>query len=133
MLEHAIKQDYEGFFEEETALRKLLVYPPFCDVCQCVFTADSLSRAFEAAEMFLRRVEDELKREEFAKLPLTVIRARQTAVPMVGGRDRVRILVKCRDDAKTRRLLREVYLGMLTDKNARDITVGIDMNPTSIV
>lgn len=133
VLEHAIKQDYEGFFEEETALRKLLVYPPFCDVCQCVFTADSLSRAFEAAEMFLRRVEDELKREEFAKLPLTVIRARQTAVPMVGGRDRVRILVKCRDDAKTRRLLREVYLGILTDKNARDITVGIDMNPTSIV
>ena len=41
VLEHAIKQDYEGFFREETALRKLLVYPPFCDICQCVFTADT--------------------------------------------------------------------------------------------
>ena len=70
---------------------------------------------------------------EFAKLPLTIIRARQTAVPMVGGRDRVRVLIKCRDDAPTRRLLREVYLGMLTDKDMRDVTVGLDMNPTSII
>jgi hypothetical protein len=74
-----------------------------------------------------------MKCEEFAKLPLTIIRARQTAVPMVGGRDRVRVLIKCRDDAPTRRLLREVYLGMLTDKDMRDVTVGLDMNPTSII
>lgn len=133
VLEHAIKQDYEGFFEEETSLRKLLVYPPFCDVCQCVFTADTLPRAFEAAEAFTSRIEEKLKCEEFAKLPLTIIRARQTAVPMVGGRDRVRVLIKCRDDAPTRRLLREVYLGMLTDKDMRDVTVGLDMNPTSII
>ena len=52
---------------------------------------------------------------------------------MVGGRDRVRVLIKCRDDAPTRRLLREVYLGMLTDKDMRDVTVGLDMNPTSII
>lgn len=133
VLEHAIKQDYEGFFREETALRKLLVYPPFCDICQCVFTADTLSRAFEAAAEFIRRVENALTREEYAKLPITVIRPRQTAVPMVGGRDRVRILIKCRDDKTTRRLLRDVYLSVLRDAGMRDVSVGIDMNPSAIV
>lgn len=133
VLEHAIKQDYNGFFEEETALRKLLVYPPFCDVCQCVFTADTLPRAFEVADIFIARIEAALTKDEYAKLPLTVIRARQTAVPLVGGRYRVRILVKCRDDSKTRRLLREVYLSVLRDSSLRDTTSGIDMNPTAII
>ena len=99
----------------------------------CLYTRRTLPRAFEAAEAFTSRIEEKLKCEEFAKLPLTIIRARQTAVPMVGGRDRVRVLIKCRDDAPTRRLLREVYLGMLTDKDMRDVTVGLDMNPTSII
>ena len=52
---------------------------------------------------------------------------------MVGGRARVRILIKCRDDKTTRRLLRDVYLSVLRDAGMRDVSVGIDMNPSAIV
>lgn len=133
VLEHAIKQDYTGFYEEEASLRKILLYPPFCDLCQCVFLADSLSRAFEGAKAFIEKTEKELEKEEFSSLPISIIYPRQTAVPKVNGRDRVRILIKCKDNAVTRKLLNTVYLDFLKNKEFKDITVGVDMDPSVIV
>lgn len=133
VLEYAFKQDYEGFYKEETALRKALVYPPFCDVCQVVFLADDLRTAFDGAEAFVHKVEMLLQEAEFSAVPISIIRPRQTSVPKVGGRDRVRVLIKCRDNALTRRLLDNAYIWFLKEKSFKDMSISLDINPSMIV
>ena len=132
VLEYAFKQDYEGFYKEETALRKSLIYPPFCDVCQVIFLADALSAAFEGAEAFVHKVEM-LLQETYNTVPVSIIRPKQTAVPKVGGRNRVRVLIKCRDNQQTRRMLHDAYTWYLKEKIFKNTTISIDINPSMIV
>lgn len=133
VLSFAFAQDYKGFYNQEVALRHSLVYPPYCDVCQLVFLADTLERATESAIFFTEQLKNEVEKSENKDIPVNIIRPKQTAVPLVNGRNRVRILIKCSDNAKTRRMLDKIYLAFLKNNDFKDITVGIDMNPSVIV
>ena len=39
VLRLAAEQNFEQFFEEETAIRRMMIFPPFCDICVIGFTA----------------------------------------------------------------------------------------------
>lgn len=133
VLEYAFRQDYKGFYAEESALRKSLVYPPYCDICQVVFLADGVSAAFEGAEAFVHKIELLLQDSHFDQVPVSIIRPRQTAVPKVDGRDRVRVLIKCRDDLRTREMLNEAYLWFLKEKVFKNTSISMDINPSMII
>lgn len=133
VLEYAFRQDYKGFYAEESALRKSLVYPPYCDICQVVFLADGVSAAFEGAEAFVHKIELLLQDSHFDQIPVSIIRPRQTAVPKVDGRDRVRVLIKCRDDLRTREMLNEAYLWFLKEKVFKNTSISMDINPSMII
>ncbi|PWM44222.1 MAG: primosomal protein N' [Clostridiales bacterium] len=130
VLEFAFKQDYPAFFNSECALRKALIYPPYCDVCQVIFLADGLVKATEGAEKFIEMIKN-LSAEEFADVPLRIIQPLQTAVPMTDGKDRVRILLKCKDVRRTRDLFARVTATFM--KENKDIYISIDMNPSAIL
>lgn len=49
-------QDYDGFFAEELAFRKLMDYPPFGDMIQVLFTADSIEAASAGAQSWYERL-----------------------------------------------------------------------------
>jgi len=123
---YALDQDYEGFYSNETAFRKTMLYPPFCDICRVTFIAKTEEEAFDAAERF----EDLLrKKQEQNNLPLRVIPAKSTSVPLVNTLPRVRILIKCLDNAKQRSVLSEAYIEFTKNKDNKNIHTDIDMNP----
>ena len=64
---------------------------------------------------------------------MSIIKPRATAVPLVDGKSRVRILIKCRDDKKTRALVSEVYDGFIKNKENKGVGVAVDMNPLTIL
>lgn len=133
VLKFAFAQDYKGFFKSQMALRKALVYPPYCDICQVVFIAQTEENTLDAAEMFIEMLKFLLDKEEYNDIGLRIIKPRITFVPMVDGKNRSRILIKCRDTKKTRSLLNTAYLQFIKDKNKKDILVTIDINPMSIL
>ncbi len=133
VLGFAFRQDYGGFFRQESGLRKILGYPPYCDLCQVVFLADTVARAFVGAEEWIRMVSEAVKTEEYARLPVCIIRPRETAVPMEKGRHRVRVLMKCRDITLMRRMLSVLYIEYRKNKEFKDVTVDLTMNPAVIV
>ena len=51
-------QDYDAFFNEEIANRKLMIYPPYCDIC--VVSVRSVSRG--NAEKSINLIFDEIKK-----------------------------------------------------------------------
>ncbi|MBQ1272755.1 MAG: primosomal protein N', partial [Clostridia bacterium] len=96
VLSHAFAQDYEGFYNEEMSLRKSLLYPPYCDLCQFCFLADSEAEAFRAANDFSELIRAKTQ-DDSTNFPVRLILPKVTAVPLVGGKTRVRVLMKCKD------------------------------------
>lgn len=130
VLDFAFKQDYPAFFDSECALRKALIYPPYCDICQIVFYADGLEKAMTGAETFIKEIST-LSAQKFSDVPLRIIRPTQTTIPMSDGKDRVRILLKCRDIRRTRELISEAATEFMKENKTIHITV--DINPSTIL
>ena len=70
---------------------------------------------------------------KFKKIGVKVILPRITFVPMVDGKSRSRILIKCKDNAETRRMLHIALLAFLKEKTQKDALITLDMNPASIL
>ena len=134
VLQFAFKQDYEGFYKQEAALRKSLLYPPFCDICQGIFIAQTEIRAMDGADFYIDIIK-KLVENEYNDIPIKIIKPKTTSVPMVEGKYRVRILIKCKDTRHTRDMLRESLMIFLKDKTlkSKDIYMNIDINPENIL
>ncbi len=52
MLNLAAAQDYDAFFEQEIAYRKLGLYPPFCGLCVVGFAGPKESEVARASARF---------------------------------------------------------------------------------
>ena len=128
VLSYAFSQDYKRFYMEETALRKSLLYPPYCDLCQFCFLADTETDAFRAAEDFSTRLQ-----AAAGDLPVRLILPKVTAVPLVGGKTRVRVLMKCKDSKAQRSMISSVLDAFRKDRANREIVVTADMNPINIL
>ncbi len=55
---NASRQDYTAFYNDEIELRKMLIYPPFCEFINFVFTSESQSIAKDTAERFLKKLKN---------------------------------------------------------------------------
>ena len=126
----ACAQDYERFFETEIRLRKLLVFPPFCDMVMMQLTSSDepeLSRA----SIHLSKRFAELTKQEFSDVPVVPYGPFEAPVYKVENKYRMRMIVKCRLNARSRALF--ATLLMEFSKNAdRAPTLSIDFNPSSL-
>ena len=129
VLRYSFAQDYEAFYNNEMALRRSLVYPPYCDLCQAVFVAPTEDLAFKGAEKFIEMVSSEM---EGASLPVRIIKPKPTSVPMVDGNYRVRTLIRCKDVYAQREIFRKIYIEFSKDKECKDIQMTLDMNPAVV-
>ncbi len=132
VLHYAFAQDYPRFYAEEMSLRKTLLYPPYCDLCQFCFMADTQEKAFAAAEEFSAKIK-EIASADPTTYPVRLILPKATAVPMVGGKYRVRVLMKCKDNKVCRQMVSRLLDDFRAQKEHRDITVTADMNPVNIL
>ena len=62
-IQYASKHDYTGFYNEEIQMRKLLHYPPFCDIINIIVFGDSEEKVKERIkrlfEIFRRELDGE--------------------------------------------------------------------------
>ncbi len=61
---HAAGQDFDGFFREEIAFRRIMNYPPFSDIMQILFTAKEAASAEEGARRWYEQLMRLLPPEE---------------------------------------------------------------------
>lgn len=123
-------QDYRAFYDSEIALRKALVFPPFCDIAVITVTTSSESDAFTASNKLL----DEIKKlvtTEYTDIKLQIFGPFEAPVYKLNEKFRVRLVIKCKNNKKTRSLFRDAlrYFGASMPKT---VMASIDINPTSI-
>ena len=124
----ACEQDYDSFYKGEIALRRELSYPPFCDMVTLTVTAederDVLVGSKELSELIISRI-----KESYSSLPFTVYGPFEAQVYKVNEKYRMRMVVKCRLNAESRRLFKELLAAF---SERRGISLAIDLNPLPV-
>ena len=86
----AKRQDYDSFYKDEILTRKLMVYPPYCDIC--MVSVQSLNR--EIAENTVNQIFENIK-----SLIESKYNAIKSAPPYSTGADN---LCTCQSENKVR-------------------------------
>ncbi len=127
VLNLAALQDYDSFYSEETALRKALIYPPFCDICTVTFSSIIDSRADEASKFFLTLMKEKFDALE-NKFPIRAIGPSRCVLERVKGKYRYRIIIKCRNNEAFRRYIASVWQETFTLKEFAKVITSLDIN-----
>ena len=129
VLRLAAKQDYERFAAEEFAVRKTLLFPPFCDICVIGISGEKLPEVQLGAQKFVECMKEELDARQ-EKLPLRVLGPVPFTYNRIGGKYRYRIIIKCKNTANFRRFLHDVLQNAGSVREIARVHVYADMNGT---
>ncbi len=123
----AQNQDYDSFYEDEILTRKMMIYPPFCDIC--VIGTRSISR--DNAEKSIKLIFEEIKKELAVNsgIKVIILGPAPAGIPRVNNRYRYRMIIKCKNNKEFRGMLQKA----LETKLVGDTTAFVDFNPESII
>lgn len=126
----ACAQDYGAFYESEIKLRKLLVFPPFCDIALLTLTCHDEKELLKAATMLSEKL-SEYMRGEYADIPLMVYGPFEAPVYKVDGKYRMRTVIKCRINKRSREMLSALTIHFSSSQR-RTLSLSVDINPTNL-
>ena len=127
VLELAAKQDYENFFEEEIAMRKVLTYPPFCDICVLGLSSPIENEVINASNEIVRIIQKQIKEQDI-KIPLRVLGPVKCSIGKINNKFRYRIIIKCKNNADFRRLISQTLKSTAKNKLFSNTRVFADIN-----
>ncbi|MBR6548817.1 MAG: primosomal protein N' [Clostridia bacterium] len=128
LIELARTQDYEAFFEQEAPLRKMMEYPPYCDICVVGFVGSDHQKTKQASLQMLNLIKQAVGGPHNT-VGLKILGPSPAQVVKVGGKYRYRMIIKCKNNKAFRRMLAEVLQQFGTLKGLGGVTAYADMNP----
>lgn len=120
----AQNQDYEAFYNEEIGLRKMMIYPPYCDIISVLISSENQSMALSSANNILKNIKDSVE-TEFSDVKLITLGPAPAMMPKVNNKYRYTILIKCKNSKRTRDLIRKA----ITANIHRETSITVDVNP----
>ena len=126
VLNLAAAQDYDAFFEQEIAYRKLGLYPPFCGLCVVGFAGPKESEVARASARFAALLGRQAAKQP--DLPLRVLGPTPGSIEKINDSYRYKLTVKCRNDRRFRDLIRETLGLYEQEKLPSKATVVVDMH-----
>jgi primosomal protein N' (replication factor Y) len=126
----AASQDYDSFYKNEIALRRALIFPPFCDIALITVISEDESAVLLASDElgeFIQKGAETL----FPGLALDVFGPFEAPIYKIKEKYRIRVVIKCRSNAKTRKFLRYIAAEW-SSRLSKNATITIDMNPNSL-
>lgn len=124
----ACAQDYDAFYRGEIELRRTLSYPPFCDMVQLTVASEDEPLLLSSSTSLIALIEKKLA-DSYSDLPLLVFGPFEAQVYKVNDKYRLRIVVKCKLNTKTRRFFHELLCEFSVQKN---VSLTVDLNPLTV-
>ena len=126
VLNLAAAQDYDAFFEQEIAYRKLGLYPTFCGLCVVGFAGPKESEVARASARFAALLGRQAAKQP--DLPLRVLGPTPGSIEKINDSYRYKLTVKCRNDRRFRNLIRETLTLYEQEKLPGKATVVVDLH-----
>ena len=127
VLELASRQDYKEFYSQEIALRKALVYPPFCDICVVGINSPIDIQAQKASNVFINILKENINKLSF-DFPLRVLGPSQFSIGKINNRYRYRIIIKCKNEKHFRELISTSLKDAMKHKAFSNVRIYADIN-----
>ncbi len=128
LIELSQSQDYDSFFNQELQIRKMMQYPPYCDICLVGFVGTSEEKTRLAAHTMLNLLKEAVQ-GEYSHLPLKILGPSPAQVVRVGGKYRYRMLIKCKNNKDFRAMMAQALKAFGTAKGLSGTTAFVDINP----
>ena len=128
VIEYASKQDYKSFFADEIQLRKLLTYPPFCDIYFISFICEDENRAALCAKSFFENLV-ELNRTDYKNEKLIVLGPSPSKISKLKNNYRYGLTLKCKNSKSVRKMLNDILKNIGKIKEYKSVSVSVDLNP----
>ena len=126
VLNFAAAQDYDAFFEQEIAYRKLGLYPPFCGLCVIGFAGAKEIETARAAARFAALLGQQAAKQP--DLPLRVLGPTPGSIEKINDTYRYKLTIKCRNDRRFRDLVRSALELYEQEKLPSKATVAVDLH-----
>lgn len=128
IIEDASNQDYKSFYETEIGLRKMLTYPPFCDIYSIFFVGKNENYVALCAKTFFENIISINKNEKIIALGPS-----PSKISKINNNYRYRLALKCKNSKSIRKLLKEALYKTQKIKEYKDVSIGIDLNPYDLM
>ena len=122
----ASEQNYDEFFQNEISIRKLMTYPPYCDICTVTFVSDAAEKSDMAASAFMQEL---IKRSKTEKIKLIILGPAPLRIVKMSDKFRYKLTVKCKNSKKYRAMLSELLRDSAKDKRYKNVNIYADINP----
>ena len=126
----AAAQDYKAFYENDIALRRSLIFPPFCDIALFSLSSADEKMLLNVSALFaneLRRLMD----GDYADVKLSVFGPFEAPIYKVNDVYHMRFIIKCRSTKRTRELFSKILCDF-QKKTSKKVSFSIDINPGSL-
>ena len=127
----ACAQDYETFYQNEIRIRRMLQFPPFCDMVLMTLTCPDEGELQKAC----LRLSEELKEQNkvFSDVPIVAFGPFEAPVYRVDNVYRMRMVIKCRLNRRARAMFAAILTAFTTDsRGTHKPVLSMDFNPSSI-
>ena len=128
---YAADQDYKGFYDSEIEMRRLMIYPPYCDLIAVSFTSENENSTALCAKAFF----DELVRlnsDKYSDVKLVVLGPTASKISKINNHFRYRLALKCKNSAKVRGMITEILKIINKSREFKQVSISVDVNPNDI-
>lgn len=125
-LEYAADQDYKSFYNNEIELRRLLIYPPYCDIISASFIGENENKVAMCAKNFFELLIEE---NENCKQKIIVLGPSAAKIAKLNNCYRYRLSVKCKNSKNIRNMFNVIQKNISKIKEYKDVSVSLDLNP----
>ena len=122
LLALSCRQDYEAFYQRESALRRATDFPPFCDMVHLTLTSVDETALTRSATVLLQHMVDEAQKN-YVDEPMTFYGPFEAPIYRENDRYRLNIVVKCKLNLRVRAFFSSLLSLALEEKS---VTTSID-------
>lgn len=132
VIQIAARQDYDTFFKDELKTRKMLIYPPYCDICLVGFVGENEAKVRSASQKFTDMLKKELS-GNYNDQKIIALGPMMARVSKISNKFRYRLILKCKNSKRFRALMSDLLKKVGSDRVFGDVSVYIDINPENII
>ena len=128
VLQLAARQDYEGFYELEIEMRRIMECPPFADVAAVTFLGQDEAQVLRGAVKFRDSLAACLQEPVYQQEVCKILGPAPCVIPRINYNYRYRLTLRCRMSRQLRRLIAHLLRQFAQDKANRGISAFADVN-----
>ena len=121
-------QNYKKFYENEVSVRKLMLSPPFCDICVINFSGKDEKKVLDSANKFFMILKDTAS-QNYQKIPLRIYNPKEARIKLLANKFRYKIIIKCKNNRQFRGFISEALNKFYKDNKNKSVTLLPCINP----